>query len=86
MSRRISASATSSPARGELLHSVDLVDAPNLTEVRTRLEARLERNPDSGAGTKAFWLRGTGWDQDLYGRVPAAKDLDEDASPRGLST
>ncbi|GAB0133292.1 hypothetical protein EsDP_00001704 [Epichloe bromicola] len=69
-------------AWGEFLHSVDLFAAQNMTEVRSRLRAHLRRNPD--AGTRDSWLRGAGWDQDLYGRMPTAGDIDEDPALRGI--
>lgn len=70
-------------AWGEFLHSVDLFAAQNMSEVRSRLRAHLRRNP--GAGTRDSWLRGAGWDQDLYGgRMPTADDIDEDPALRGI--
>ncbi|KAG5981060.1 hypothetical protein E4U55_003334 [Claviceps digitariae] len=67
---------------GEFLHSVDLFDVKTISGVRDRVKTYLHTNPTSG--TKTFWLRGTGWDQDLYGRMPTARDLDQDPSLRGV--
>ncbi|KAK2612347.1 hypothetical protein QQS21_001611 [Conoideocrella luteorostrata] len=69
-------------AWGEFLHSVDLFGAENLTEARSRIKSYLTKNPE--AGKKDFWLRGTGWDQDKYGRMPTAKDLEEEPALKGL--
>ncbi|QUC23070.1 uncharacterized protein UV8b_07311 [Ustilaginoidea virens] len=68
-------------AWGEFLHSVDLFDAQDLSEVRKRLASYLKDNPD--AGKKDNWLRGAGWDQDLYGRMPTAGDLELDPALKG---
>ncbi|KAG6007042.1 hypothetical protein E4U21_006402 [Claviceps maximensis] len=67
---------------GEFLHSVDLFDVQTIKQVRDRLRTYLHANPASG--TKTFWLRGTGWDQDLYGRMPTAQDLEQDPALRGI--
>ncbi|KAG5941515.1 hypothetical protein E4U53_007392 [Claviceps sorghi] len=69
-------------AWGEFLHSVDLFNVQTIDGVRERLRTHLESHP--GAGTKTFWLRGTGWDQDLYGRMPTARDLEQDPALRGV--
>lgn len=55
---------------GEFLHSVDLFGSKSLDEVRERLTAYLDANP--GAGTKNQWVRGVGWDQTNFGRMPTA--------------
>lgn len=55
---------------GEFLHSVDLFGAQSLDEVRARIKAYLAANPE--AGTKDHWLRGVGWDQAAFGRMPTA--------------
>jgi hypothetical protein len=64
---------------GEFLHSVDLFGAQSLDEVRARIRAYLDKNPD--AGTKDQWLRGVGWDQTFFGRMPTAVS----APPRPFS-
>ncbi|KAG6012407.1 hypothetical protein E4U43_007806 [Claviceps pusilla] len=69
-------------AWGEFLHSVDLFNVNTISKVRDRLKAYLRANPASG--TKTFWLRGTGWDQDLYDRMPTAQDLEQDPALRGV--
>lgn len=55
---------------GEFLHSVDLFGAVTLDEVRQRLVDYIARNP--GAGSSTQWIRGIGWDQTNYGRMPTA--------------
>lgn len=55
---------------GEFLHSVDLFGSESLDDARSRIKAYLDKNP--GAGTKDQWLRGVGWDQAYYGRMPTA--------------
>lgn len=55
---------------GEFLHSVDLFGATTLDEVRNRIKAYVDANP--GVGTKDRWLRGVGWDQTPFGRMPTA--------------
>ena len=55
---------------GEFLHSVDLFGARSFEEVRERLAAYLEKNPE--VGTKDDWVRGVGWDQMALGKMPTA--------------
>ena len=55
---------------GEFLHSVDLFGAETLVDVRDRIKAYLEANP--AAGSKDNWVRGVGWDQTAFGRMPTA--------------
>lgn len=55
---------------GEFLHSVDLFGSQSLDDVRTRVKAYVAANP--GAGTKEHWVRGVGWDQTAFGRMPTA--------------
>ncbi|EME39566.1 hypothetical protein DOTSEDRAFT_91871 [Dothistroma septosporum NZE10] len=66
---------------GELLHSVNLFQSESLDEVNARIKAYLSTTP--GHGTAASWLRGTGWDQAAFGRMPTAADLEEDPQLRG---
>ncbi|KAJ4316642.1 hypothetical protein N0V84_007762 [Fusarium piperis] len=61
---------------GEFLHSVDLFGAQTLDEVRTRIKKYLVENP--GAGSRDNWVRGVGWDQTFFGRMPTAADIAED--------
>jgi hypothetical protein len=55
---------------GEFLHSVDLFGSSSLEDVRQRLRAYVVAHP--GAGTKDSWIRGIGWDQTTFGRMPTA--------------
>ncbi|RSL59782.1 hypothetical protein CEP51_013864 [Fusarium floridanum] len=61
---------------GEFLHSVDLFGAQTLDEVRSRIKKYLAENP--GAGSKDNWVRGVGWDQTFFGRMPTAADITDD--------
>ncbi|KAI1060056.1 hypothetical protein LB507_011411 [Fusarium sp. FIESC RH6] len=61
---------------GEFLHSVDLFGAQSLEEVRTRIKNYISENP--GAGSKDSWVRGVGWDQEFFGRMPTAADIAQD--------
>lgn len=67
---------------GEFLHSVDLFGSETLDEVRSRTRDYLVANP--GAGSKDNWVRGVGWDQTFFGRMPTAADIEDDESLRGL--
>ncbi|KAL6819293.1 amidohydrolase family domain-containing protein [Trichoderma camerunense] len=67
---------------GEFLHSVDLFGSKSLDEVRDRIKTYLAANP--GAGTKGQWLRGIGWDQSAFGRMPTANDIEQDDELRGI--
>lgn len=55
---------------GEFLHSVDLFGASSLDDVRGRLRDYVRAHPE--AGTREEWIRGVGWDQNVYGRMPTA--------------
>ncbi|EGX96281.1 amidohydrolase 3 [Cordyceps militaris CM01] len=66
---------------GEMLVQVDLFGAATLDEVRARLRAHIEKHPE--AGTREHWLRGMGWDQTDFGRMPTAADLEQDPALRG---
>ena len=55
---------------GEFLHSADLFGAASFDDVRGRLRNFVDSNP--GAGSETSWIRGVGWDQDAYGRMPTA--------------
>lgn len=59
---------------GEFLHSVDLFGARSLEEVRNRIKSYITENP--GAGLKDNWVRGVGWDQTFFGRMPTAVSKD----------
>ncbi|KAJ0321621.1 hypothetical protein Brms1b_002648 [Colletotrichum noveboracense] len=66
---------------GEFLHSADLFGASTLNDVRGRLRDYAESHPD--AGTKDEWIRGIGWDQNAYGKMPTAADIEEDELLKG---
>ncbi|KAM0287524.1 hypothetical protein ACHAQH_000478 [Verticillium albo-atrum] len=66
---------------GEFLHSVDLFGASSFDDVRGRLRNYVDTNPE--AGTSDQWIRGVGWDQNVYGRMPTAADIEEDEVLRG---
>lgn len=55
---------------GELLHSVNVFGATSLDEVRARVIDYAQKHPD--AGSELEWIRGVGWDQAAYGRMPTA--------------
>ncbi|PTB38901.1 hypothetical protein M441DRAFT_49268 [Trichoderma asperellum CBS 433.97] len=67
---------------GEFLHSVDLFGSQSLDEVRHRIKAYLAANPE--AGTEKHWLRGVGWDQSAFGRMPTADDIEQDDQLKGI--
>ncbi|KAK7424385.1 hypothetical protein QQZ08_008643 [Neonectria magnoliae] len=67
---------------GEFLHSVDLFGSQTLQQVRDRVTAYVAENP--GAGSKDNWIRGVGWDQTFFGRMPTAADIEQDDSLRGV--
>ncbi|KAM3516095.1 hypothetical protein MY11210_000377 [Beauveria gryllotalpidicola] len=67
---------------GETLVQVDLFGAATLDEVRARLRDYIRKHPD--AGTKERWLRGMGWDQTDFGRMPTAADIEQDPALRGI--
>ncbi|KAJ6787793.1 hypothetical protein PWT90_01470 [Aphanocladium album] len=67
---------------GEMLVQVDLFGAKTLDEVRKRLRDYIRKHPDSG--TKERWLRGIGWDQTDFGRMPTAADIEQDPELKGL--
>lgn len=69
---------------GEFLHSVDLFGSQSLDDVRTRVKAYVAANP--GAGTKDHWVRGVGWDQTAFGRMPTAVSLPSLPSPATKTT
>lgn len=55
---------------GELLNSVNLFGAASLEEVRRRIKEYMLLHPE--AGSEERWIRGVGWDQAAYGRMPTA--------------
>lgn len=55
---------------GEMLVNVDLFGVATLDDMRARLRDHVAKHP--GSGTKERWLRGIGWDQTDFGRMPTA--------------
>ena len=55
---------------GELLKSVDLFGSKSLDEAMGRVLSYAADHPD--AGTTSQWIRGVGWDQAAFGRMPTA--------------
>lgn len=55
---------------GEFLNSVDLFGSDSLEEISVRVDKYLDTHPE--AGSKEEWIRGTGWDQMAFGRMPTA--------------
>lgn len=60
------------------LQGIDLFEVPTLAEALRRISAHLEKQPPASTGT---WLRGRGWNQELWQdhRFPSAADLDQAA-------
>ncbi|CAM1500889.1 Fc.00g100510.m01.CDS01 [Cosmosporella sp. VM-42] len=67
---------------GEFLGSVDLFGAESLEDVKQRMRRYLDANP--GVGGKDHWVRGVGWDQTFFGRMPTAADIEQDDSLKGI--
>ena len=67
---------------GEFLQSVDLFGSASVDEVKTRVSSYINEHP--GAGTNHEWLRGVGWDQMAFGRMPTAVSPRKKPSPHGL--
>ena len=55
---------------GEFLNSVDLFGSSSLADVLGRVGVYLSEHPD--IGTPEEWIRGVGWDQMAFGRMPTA--------------
>jgi hypothetical protein len=55
---------------GDFLNGVDLFGSKSFEEVKERLGTYLDKYPN--AGTRDEWIRGTGWDQTPFGRMPTA--------------
>jgi hypothetical protein len=55
---------------GELLQSVNIFGSSSLIDAVQRVEEYLKKNPELGSKTE--WIRGTGWDQAAFGRMPTA--------------
>jgi hypothetical protein len=55
---------------GEFLHSVDLFGARSLEEIRSRVVEYVSKHPLAGSNSE--WIRGVGWDQAVFGRMPTA--------------
>jgi predicted amidohydrolase YtcJ len=58
---------------GEFLHSVDLFGASSLEEIRSRVVDYVVEHPLAGSSSE--WIRGIGWDQAVFGRMPTAVSL-----------
>jgi len=68
---------------GEMLNSVNLFGAQSLEEVRARIKGYMSVHPE--AGTEKEWIRGVGWDQAAYGRMPVAVRIDRSSSTLNMS-
>jgi predicted amidohydrolase YtcJ len=66
---------------GELLETVDLFGSKSLDDTKDRIKSYLVQHPTEG--TKAEWIRGIGWDQAAFGRMPNAEDFESDAALKG---
>ncbi|KAK5987137.1 Putative amidohydrolase YtcJ-like protein [Cladobotryum mycophilum] len=66
----------------EFIHSVDLFGSQTIEEALGRIKKYVASNP--GAGTKDNWVRGGGWDQTLFGRMPTAHDIEQDEDLKGI--
>ena len=58
---------------GEWLQAVNLFGSSSLNEAVSRVDAYLAQHPDAGSATN--WIRGAGWDQAAFGRMPTAVGL-----------
>ncbi|KAF3023657.1 hypothetical protein E8E14_013361 [Neopestalotiopsis sp. 37M] len=67
---------------GEFLNSVDLFGSASFEDIIVRVGDYLDEHPD--AGNVDNWLRGTGWDQAAFGRMPTADDLSADERLKDL--
>jgi predicted amidohydrolase YtcJ len=66
---------------GELLRTVDLFGSKSLADVNDRIKNYLIAHPVEG--TKEEWIRGNGWDQASFGRMPIAGDFEADPALKG---
>jgi hypothetical protein len=55
---------------GEFLHSVDLFGSKSLEETLSRIVKYVIEHPLAGSSEE--WIRGVGWDQSVFGRMPTA--------------
>jgi hypothetical protein len=55
---------------GESLQSVNLFDATSMKDSLALVSQYVEKYPDAGSSKK--WIRGIGWDQAIYGKMPTA--------------
>ncbi|KAF2663117.1 amidohydrolase [Microthyrium microscopicum] len=60
---------------GELISTVDLFGSTSMEDALQRVSSYFEKHATSG--TREDWLRGTGWDQAAFGRMPTANDFDK---------
>lgn len=64
---------------GELLQSVNLFGSEDLKDALERVKEYAHLNPKSGSELE--WMRGTGWDQAAFGRMPTAvSDFDSSST------
>ncbi|KAF1981736.1 amidohydrolase 3 [Aulographum hederae CBS 113979] len=66
---------------GELLHSVNLFGSVSMDDALSNVRQYVGANPD--VGTAGDWIRGVGWDQAAFGRMPVARDLEDDIALKG---
>lgn len=66
---------------GELLQTVDLFGSKSLDDASDRIKKYLTTHPTEG--TKEEWIRGNGWDQAAFGRMPVAQDFEADPALKG---
>jgi hypothetical protein len=55
---------------GEFLQAVNLFESPSMNDSLDRIAQYLRNNTDIGSSHS--WIRGTGWDQAVFGRMPTA--------------
>ena len=67
--------------QGQALMSVDLSGSASLSEVRRRLLAFLDKSPEI-TPESGIWLKGMGWDQNLWSPAEFPNVTDLDIEPR----
>ena len=55
---------------GELLQSVNLFESKSMDDAVSKVKNYAAKNPS--AGSYSEWIRGIGWDQAIFGRMPTA--------------